>query len=180
MISKSISWSTWINLASQSEISVVLRRESSWSSARGSGSFLWCSHHSRTFLRTLAETLGSGIAWSDSPTSACARGGVQGCQSCLGIDSGVQGRELTLEHVLDEDGTDGDLVLDLELFALAGRELDLGSAVGGYSVSAHWPYHREQPRGVCVTMLVDEAPPRVPLAATRGGSGGQGRGERVK
>lgn len=37
------------HLASQSLISVVLRRLSSRSSARGSGSFLWCSHHSRTW-----------------------------------------------------------------------------------------------------------------------------------
>lgn len=39
------------HLASQSLISVVLRRLSSRSSAMGSGSFLWCSHHSRTCRR---------------------------------------------------------------------------------------------------------------------------------
>lgn len=78
-----------MNFLSHSEISVVFFRVSSRSSGRGSGSFLWCSHHSMTFaqgfqrlfgpsiwsplltlFRTDEETLGRGIASSVSPMSA--------------------------------------------------------------------------------------------------------------
>jgi hypothetical protein len=52
MISNNISWSTCINFWSHSSISVVFFRESESSSAVAGGSFLWCSHHSITFLRT--------------------------------------------------------------------------------------------------------------------------------
>jgi hypothetical protein len=52
IISNSISWSTCMNFWSHSSISVVFLRESESSSAAAGGSFLWCSHHSITFLRT--------------------------------------------------------------------------------------------------------------------------------
>ena len=56
IISKSISWSTCMNFWSHSSISVVFLRESKSSSGVVAGSFRWCSHHSRTFLRTASLT----------------------------------------------------------------------------------------------------------------------------
>lgn len=100
MISNSISWSTWmtvhspkrsfskgggiafrkkrtremgLHFASQSEISVVLRRESSMSSARGSGSFLWCSHHSRTWRRAGTCRRAQEETMSSVSEGVCAR-----------------------------------------------------------------------------------------------------------
>lgn len=89
-----------MNFWSQSEISVVRRRLSSASrsAGRGSGSFLWCSHHSKTFLRTLDGTLGNGMGLSDSPTSA---------NSLLGqtqdASSKTCRRVRAFDHVLDEN-----------------------------------------------------------------------------
>lgn len=64
---------------SQSEISVVFLRVSSASSAMGSGSFLCCSHHSRTYKsrKTQAEV---STPRSQSPRDACvrAKGGGKG------------------------------------------------------------------------------------------------------
>ena len=56
MISKSISWSTCMNFWSHSSISVVFLSESLSSSAEVAGSFLWCSHYSRTLRRTASLT----------------------------------------------------------------------------------------------------------------------------
>ena len=41
-------WSTWMNLASHSEMSVVRLRDSSASSAGGGASARWCEQYSRT------------------------------------------------------------------------------------------------------------------------------------
>lgn len=86
-----------------------------------------------TFLRTLEETLGRGIGLSDSPTSGLvcrrererrsaavranplARAGLRGRASCVVCR---RGKELTLDHVLDEDGAVGDILLDGELLVV--------------------------------------------------------------
>jgi len=160
----------------------------------GSGSFLWCSHHSstwvvaerggkrrvqgncqccsesgsrrcwprrgvarageseggsagrrrgggRTFLSTLADTLGSGMAWSESPRSVA---GGQGSAVHTSRGRGRAGRERALEHVLDEDRAVCDVAVDVKLLLVRSRELDLVGRHGGWLVEGEG---REGERG---------------------------------
>lgn len=76
-----------------------------------------------TFLRTLAETLGRGIACSDSPTSAERAQRVSaGVRRPRGL---MRGRRLTLEHVADQDRAVCDIAVDLELLVVRRLEGDL-------------------------------------------------------
>lgn len=105
---------TWMNLASHSEISVALRRASSASfeSEGGRGSFWWWSQYSRTLTRTLELTLGRGMASSEGPARSCR-------QLYLARS------ELTLNHLLDEVGALGNLLVDVERLLVRGHEGDL-------------------------------------------------------
>ena len=69
----------------------------------------------RTFLSTLAETLGSGMALSLSPTSAPGQ-----------PSSGASGR--TLDHVLDQDRLVGGGLVDLELLVVRAARASASSA----------------------------------------------------
>lgn len=84
----------------------------------------------RTFFSTFEDTLGKGIGLSDSPTSV--QGKEEGTRvstlpSFLGTANPAAtqrfGEELTLDHVLDENGADGDIAVD-------GEGLVVGAVVG--------------------------------------------------
>jgi hypothetical protein len=80
----------------------------------------------RTFLSTLDDTFGSGMGWSDSPTSAGGSGRDQHRRRARG-----QRGARTLEHVLDEDGALSDLLVDREALVVGGGEEDHACGCGG-------------------------------------------------
>lgn len=131
MISKSISWSTCMNFWSHSSISVVLRRLSSSSLALG-GSFLWCSHHSMTFLRT------ASLTWTKRCKCLVLGAGYLGVDTHVGDGNSLSGVAKVLEHVLDQDGALSSGALCSESVS-ATRDSILS---GGYAYQQRYQLHR--------------------------------------
>jgi hypothetical protein len=72
---------------------------------------------SLAFFKTLEETLGRGMGWSDSPTSK-EKKDLRGLWR-----TGLETRH-TLKHVLDEDAALNDLLVGVELFVIGSDEKD--------------------------------------------------------
>ena len=71
-------------------------------------------------MRTLDDTLGSGIGWSLSPTSVDRH-----CQKKVWHKA--SDGQPTFKHVLDEHAALGDLLVDDELLIVGGDEKNHGS-----------------------------------------------------
>lgn len=69
-----------------------------------------------TFFRTLDETLGRGMGWSDSPTSALIRVRSENARMIMLAP--------TFEHVLDQHAALDNVFVGGELFIIRGDEKD--------------------------------------------------------
>lgn len=65
-----------------------------------------------TFFNTDEATLGSGIGWSDSPTS------MEGQDGQMRDSRGSRGGGIAFKHVFDEDAALSDFLVDDELLII--------------------------------------------------------------